>query len=82
MSKTFAASNNNMSNNISHPITPASSSAIAGSGSTTATRLFVEDGWIFSECPGKPVACVGRGEAEDHQVMTPPNQVRHHYPST
>lgn len=38
-----------------------------------------EDGWLFRERPGIPVECVGRAKAQIE--MTPPNQIRHNYPS-
>ncbi len=44
---------------------------------SSETRLHEEDGWIFSERPGKGVQCIGRsGE------ISQPYLSRHSYPST
>jgi len=40
-----------------------------------------EDGWLFRERPGIPVECVGRATKPQGAEMTPPNQIRHNYPS-
>jgi hypothetical protein len=43
---------------------------------SSETRLHEEDGWIFSERPGKGVQCLGRaGEVSEPYIR------RHSYPS-
>ena len=45
------------------------------------TKFHEEDGWIFRERPGIPVECIRRTGEERAAPMTPPNQIRHNYPS-
>ncbi len=44
-------------------------------------KFHEEDGWIFRERPGVPVECLHRAGEERIAPMTPPNQIRHNYPS-
>ena len=44
-------------------------------------KFHEEDGWIFRERPGVPVECLHRADEERGIPMTPPNQIRHNYPS-
>jgi len=44
-------------------------------------KFHEEDGWIFRERPGVPVECLHRAGQGRIVEMTPPNQIRHNYPS-
>ncbi len=46
------------------------------------TKLFAEDGWIFSQQPGKGVECLRRYDESMLSMLSQPNEVRHNYPST
>lgn len=47
-----------------------------------APELVEEDGWLFRERPGVPVEIVRRAaDKRGADTMTPPNQIRHDYPS-
>ena len=50
--------------------------------SNSNRKLIAEDGWIFSELPGKGVECVRRYDEAAARPIGQPNLVRHHYPST
>jgi hypothetical protein len=66
--------------------TSASSSLEIGSKIDTdipsGTKLFAEDGWIFSQQPGKGVECLRRYDESMLSMLSPPNEARHNYPST
>jgi len=66
--------------------TSASSSLEIGSKIDTdipsGTKLFAEDGWIFSQQPGKGVECLRRYDESMLSMLSQPNEVRHNYPST
>jgi hypothetical protein len=49
---------------------------LTGSMADSATVFHEEDGWVFSERPGKGITCIGRS-AE----LPQPYLGRHHYPT-
>jgi len=48
----------------------------------SGTSLFAEDGWIFSQQPGKGVECLRRYDESMLGMLSQPNEARHNYPST
>jgi hypothetical protein len=47
----------------------------------SGSKLFAEDGGIFSQQPGKGVECLRRYDESMLGMLSQPNEVRHNYPS-